>query len=166
MPICRHSQLHAQSPPPSSIPSCPSPTLLPHVASPYGPCPTPPIGSFYSPSRYAQQPFKHLMPKDRETYVHAHAGHPAARHIPSYTHCRTPDSARSGGRGRSVRVGFVRGVYACAKGRQRLTVSHLTEWESAGQPVQPQYCSSPKELTIMGSLRVPAYTATSQHEDP
>jgi hypothetical protein len=52
MPVCKHSQLHAQSPPPSSIPSCPSPTILPHIASPYGPSPTPPIGSFYSPSRY------------------------------------------------------------------------------------------------------------------
>lgn len=41
----------------------------------------------------------------------------------------------------------------CRDGRR--TVIQRTVCESAGKPVQPQYCSSPKELTIMGSLRVP-----------
>jgi hypothetical protein len=37
-----------------------------------------------------------------------------------------------------------------------LTVSQMTLWESAGKPVQPAYCSSPAERTMMGSARVPA----------
>lgn len=41
------------------------------------------------------------------------------------------------------------------------TVSHLVSWESAGTPVQPTYCSSPADLTIIGSSRVPV-TITPQ----
>lgn len=35
------------------------------------------------------------------------------------------------------------------------TLSQMTLWESAGQPVQPAYCSTPAERTMMGSWRVP-----------
>lgn len=38
---------------------------------------------------------------------------------------------------------------------EKLTVSQITTCESAGQPVQPAYCSSPKERTTMGLSRVP-----------
>lgn len=35
------------------------------------------------------------------------------------------------------------------------TVSQMTTWESTGKPVQPAYCSSPNDLTIMGLSSVP-----------
>ncbi len=37
----------------------------------------------------------------------------------------------------------------------RHTTTHLTPWESAGQPVQPHCSSSPADLTMMGSFNVP-----------
>lgn len=40
-------------------------------------------------------------------------------------------------------------------GQGHLTVIQRTLCESAGQPVQPTYCSSPAELTTIGSSRVP-----------
>ena len=40
--------------------------------------------------------------------------------------------------------------------RMGRTVSHITSWELAGEPVQPAYCSSPAERTGMGLSRVPA----------
>ena len=35
------------------------------------------------------------------------------------------------------------------------TVIQSTPWESAGKPVQPQYCSLPAEFTMIGSSGVP-----------
>ncbi len=34
-------------------------------------------------------------------------------------------------------------------------MSQIVTWESAGLPVQPQYCSSPKDLTMIGLSIVP-----------
>ena len=34
----------------------------------------------------------------------------------------------------------------------------MVTWESAGEPVHPAYCSSPKDLTMIGSAKVPKYT--------
>ena len=42
------------------------------------------------------------------------------------------------------------------RGAEKHTVNHVVSCESAGQPVQPTYCSSPPDLTRMGSSRVPA----------
>ena len=42
-----------------------------------------------------------------------------------------------------------------AREREGRTVSQMVTWESAGQPVQPQYCSSPKDLTMIGLSNVP-----------
>lgn len=90
------------------------------------------------------------------------------RRIPSCRHYRIRGSARWGVRGRSVwgrrsqldvledeegRWGKDIGVRDTRGGR---TVSQIVTWESAGQPVQPQYCSSPKDLTMIGLSIVPA----------
>lgn len=40
-------------------------------------------------------------------------------------------------------------------GRSRVATSQRISWVSAGTPVQPIYCSSPKERTITGSSIVP-----------
>ena len=37
----------------------------------------------------------------------------------------------------------------------QLTVNQITRCESAGQPVHPQYCSSPALFTMIGSCKVP-----------
>lgn len=59
MPICKLSQLHAQSPPPNSVCSghsqtLPVPTFLSHTTH----SPTPPTRPFNSPSRYPNDPSK------------------------------------------------------------------------------------------------------------
>lgn len=41
-------------------------------------------------------------------------------------------------------------------------VSQFTTWVSAGEPVQPTYCSSPKERTMMGSCMVPGVDLLDQ----
>jgi len=57
-----------------------------------------------------------------------------------------------GGRVRQRLVSGGRGEGRRTRGR---TVSQMVTWESAGEPVQPAYCSSPKDLTRIGSSRVP-----------
>ena len=65
-------------------------------------------------------------------------------------------------------TGHLRGVSLrsaiCGLGRFRaqrpengreLTVNQMVTWESAGEPVHPAYCSSPKDLTMIGSATVP-----------
>jgi hypothetical protein len=47
------------------------------------------------------------------------------------------------------------GGYRGVDDKERLTASQIVTWESAGLPVHPQYCSSPIELTTIGSSRVP-----------
>lgn len=40
-------------------------------------------------------------------------------------------------------------------------MSQMVTWESAGEPVQPAYCSSPNDLTMIGSAGVPCQSLAS-----
>lgn len=46
-------------------------------------------------------------------------------------------------------------VYNVNKRVGRRTVSQMVTCESTGYPVQPAYCSSPNDLTIIGLSNVP-----------